>query len=40
MRKADEGQNIDFVITWVDGNDPEWQREKRQDLDIWGYLQV
>ncbi len=20
-------QEIDFVITWVDGNDPEWQRE-------------
>lgn len=21
---------IDFVITWVDGNDPQWQSEKRQ----------
>ena len=21
---------IDFVITWVDGNDPEWLEEKRQ----------
>lgn len=20
--------NIDFIITWVDGNDPEWQKEK------------
>ncbi len=21
---------IDFVVTWVDGNDPEWQEEKRK----------
>ena len=20
--------NIDFIITWVDGNDPVWQKEK------------
>lgn len=23
---------IDFVITWVDGNDPAWQKEKREFL--------
>lgn len=23
-------EKIDFVITWVDGNDPAWQEEKRQ----------
>lgn len=22
--------NIDFVITWVDGNDPDWQKERSQ----------
>ena len=22
-------EKIDFVIIWVDGNDPEWQKEKR-----------
>jgi hypothetical protein len=27
-----ENQDIDFVITWVDGNDPEWQREKNKYL--------
>ena len=21
---------IDFVITWVDGNDPKWQKEKNK----------
>ena len=21
---------IDFVITWVDGNDPQWRKEKNQ----------
>lgn len=24
------GQDIDFVIAWVDGNDPAWQEEKRK----------
>ena len=24
--------DIDFVITWVDGNDPEWQKEKDRYL--------
>ena len=40
MRKADKNtQDIDFVITWVDGNDLEWKREKAArlghiDMDI------
>lgn len=21
---------VDFVIIWVDGNDPEWRREKNE----------
>ena len=25
-----EKNNIDFVIAWVDGNDPVWQKEKRK----------
>ncbi len=25
----DNNNKIDFVIIWVDGNDPEWQKEKR-----------
>lgn len=29
MRKpSDVGNPIDFVIAWVDGNDPEWRKEK------------
>lgn len=31
MKKAATDQ-IDFVITWVDGNDPAWQKEKRDFL--------
>lgn len=27
-----QNDNIDFVITWVDGNDPKWQEEKNQVL--------
>ncbi len=27
-----EHQGIDFVITWVDGSDPEWQKEKNAYL--------
>ena len=40
MRKIDKNtQDIDFVITWVDGNDLEWKREKaarlgHTDMDI------
>lgn len=26
-------QKIDFVITWVDGNDPKWQKEKESYMD-------
>ena len=25
---------IDFVVTWVDGNDPEWQKERKKTLKI------
>ena len=41
MGKVDKNtQDIDFVITWVDGNDLEWKRERLQDWDtqIWIYL--
>ena len=24
-------QNIDFVMIWVDGNDPKWQEKKRDE---------
>ena len=27
-----EKEPIDFVITWVDGNDPKWQEEKDKKL--------
>lgn len=29
MKKRRNDLKIDFVITWVDGNDPKWQEEKR-----------
>lgn len=41
MRKVDKNtQDIDFVITWVDGNDLEWKRKRLQgwDTQIWIYL--
>lgn len=25
---------IDFVVTWVDGNDPEWQKERADTLGL------
>ena len=28
MKRLNENSDIDFVITWVDGNDPAWQAEK------------
>lgn len=28
MKSQKEKKTIDFVISWVDGNDPEWQKEK------------
>ena len=28
--KHDEDYPIDFVVTWVDGDDPEWQKSKAQ----------
>ena len=30
MKKTDENFDIDFVITWVDGNDPLWLKEYRK----------
>lgn len=31
MKTKDKDKGIDFVIAWVDGNDPEWQEEKHQN---------
>ena len=31
-REIENQQNIDFVITWVDGSDETWQQEKRETL--------
>ncbi len=28
MKNNNESEKIDFVITWVDGNDKEWQKDK------------
>mgnify|MGYP002623596626 CR=1 FL=1 len=28
MKKETNNEKIDFVIIWVDGNDPKWQKEK------------
>ena len=28
MGKIAEDEKVDFVILWVDGNDPEWQASK------------
>ena len=25
---------IDFIVTWVDGNDPEWQKTRNEYLGI------
>ena len=33
MKTSDENQKIDFVVTWVDGNDPAWQEEKMKTLE-------
>lgn len=33
MKKKMKKEKIDFVITWVDGNDPEWQKEKQKNLE-------
>lgn len=30
MKKNIDNEKIDFVLIWVDGNDPEWQREKEK----------
>ena len=28
LKKKEMHEPIDFVVTWVDGNDKEWQKEK------------
>ena len=30
MKKNDNGEKIDFVILWVDGNDDKWRAEKKK----------
>ena len=30
MIKNEKTSDIDFVITWVDGGDPEWQKLKQK----------
>ena len=32
--KAEDTYPIDFVVTWVDGNDPAWQRERAKTLGL------
>ena len=29
---------MDFVIAWVDGNDPAWQKEKRKTEHVPDYI--
>ena len=29
-------EKIDFVIIWVDGNDPKWQEEKSRNTNGYG----
>lgn len=40
MKTSDENQKIDFVITWVDGNDPAWQEEKMKTLNPEGTANI
>ena len=30
MTRDNNIPEIDFVITWVDGNDPDWQKQKME----------
>lgn len=30
MKQDNNIPEIDFVITWVDGNDPDWQKQKME----------
>lgn len=32
-----ENNKIDFVVLWVDGNDPKWREEKNRELEKIGY---
>ncbi len=36
MKKLKEEQELDFVITWVEGNDPAWQKERELALQLSG----
>ena len=40
MKTSDENQKIDFVVTWVDGNDPAWQEEKMKTLNPEGTAKI
>lgn len=33
MKKSRQEDKIDFVVTWVDGSDPEWFKEKQKYLN-------
>lgn len=35
--KNQDNIDIDFVVLWVDGNDPEWRKEKNEQLTKIGY---
>ena len=40
MGKIAEDEKVDFVILWVDGNDPEWQaREVKSEEILKNYRQ-
>ena len=38
MKNLNSASGIDFVITWVDGNDPAWQQEKSRTLKASGLI--
>ena len=43
MTRDNNIPEIDFVITWVDGNDPDWQKQKMEysmqpDLSQTGFV--
>ena len=36
MKNRNKNEKIDFVILWVDGNDPNWLEEKNKYIGIKG----
>ena len=38
MKNLNSASGIDFVITWVDSNDPAWQQEKSRTLKASGLI--